>query len=98
MCASVCSCEWGVSLSGSSGEEPTTGFHRAHRCLFFGGGGVKNNNQIRGSASRSLRFNCIRVSVPTESLRTEAETRAARGCVMSDEALWASKKATVECV
>lgn len=53
---------------------------------------VKNNHQIRGCASRLLRFNCIRVSVPTESRRSKAEKHAERGCVMSDEALRAQGK------
>lgn len=39
--------------------------------------GKKNNKLIRGCTSCLLRFNCIRVWVPTESRWSEAETHAA---------------------
>lgn len=39
--------------------------------------GRKNNKLIRGCTSCLLRFNCIRVWVPTESRWSEAETHAA---------------------
>lgn len=71
-------------------------FFTADAAVIFG---VKNNNQIRGCASRLLRFNCARVLVPAESQRAEVDARAAQGCVMSDEALRGLKKeASVVCV
>lgn len=61
--------------------------------------GVKNNNQIRGYVSHTC---CALIASESRCRltrsRTEAETHAVPGCVMSEEALWASDKATVVCV
>lgn len=96
VCASVCDCERGVSLSGSSGDEPTAGFYSGRRCLFFG---VKNNNQMRGSAPHAC---CALIASEFLHRLSHGEprqkTHAAQGRVMSDEALRASKKAAAVCV
>lgn len=91
----MCHCEWGVSLSGPQGRNPLLVFTVATAVFFW----VKNNNQIRGYVSHTC---CALIASESRRRlthsRTEAETRAALGCVMSEEALWASNKATAVCV
>lgn len=87
VCVRLCVLVSGVfHYRAPEGRNPPAGFHRA--VFSFGvGGGVKNNNQIRGCASRLLRFNCIRVSGPTESRANRGRNACNKGRVMSDEAL-----------
>lgn len=83
----VCDCERGVSLSGSPGEEPTGVFF-----LF------PFERKIIRSEVVLLTCCTLVASEFTSRLqpqRTEAETLAALGRVMSDEALRVSKRATV---
>lgn len=85
-----CVIVWGVSLSGSSGDEPTAGFSLWTSLSILG---WKTTIRSEVAPHACCALIASELSVPTESRRTETQTHAALGCVMSDEARWASKTA-----
>lgn len=89
-----CVIVWGVSLSGSSGDQPTAGFS-PWTSLSILGWKTTIGSEVAPHACCALIAS--ELSVPTESRRTETQTRAALGCVTSDEARWASKTAAAVC-
>lgn len=95
VCPSLCDCKQGVSLSASSGEQPTTGFllWTPLSFLFFCWSWKNNNNQIRGCSPLLLCLNCIWVLFwcPASGLLQKLSPHS--WSVENDDVFWATRKA-----